>query len=69
MSADRNGLKPLVFLADPEDDRFGVGWFLEGSDFVAYRRWVNGYEKYPLLRLERAVVETLYKAAKEGNRD
>lgn len=53
----------IKFVPDQEDEiaakGFGVGYFQIGLHLVAYRRYANGYEMYPCMAMEVALVKEL----------
>jgi hypothetical protein len=42
----------VVFVPDEDNPQMGVGWFKLPAHFRAYRKMMNGYEKYPIATLE-----------------
>lgn len=58
---------PVVWLPDPEDDRFGVGWFRGDTGFFAHRRYANGWEQHRCAVLEDGLLlKLLPHMPKEG---
>lgn len=54
--------EPNLFIPDPESEGHGLGFFKKDDDIIyVYRKYSNGYERYPVMTYSRDMVEKLYK--------
>lgn len=52
--------KPALFIGDPEDERFGVGYFRVPEGVVAYQRYANGYKEESRWIFDEALIRRLH---------
>ena len=53
--------EPVVFIADKEDARFGVGFWKAKGGVVAYRRYANGYDNFSRMEYSDELITLLNK--------
>lgn len=53
--------EPLVFFADPDDCRFGHGWWRTEAGFVSYTRYANGFRQASAVFLTDDLIRQLAK--------
>jgi hypothetical protein len=53
--------EPAVFVADPDDARFGIGYWKAEGGVVAYRKYVNGYDPFTRCEYTNAEIDILVK--------
>ena len=56
---------PVLWLPDPEDERFGIGWFRADKGFISFRRYANGYDPNSRFVLEDTLLLALIPSLKE----
>lgn len=56
-----NAEEIAAWLPDPENKEHGIGWFHFGDDFVAYRKYSNGWALHPVARMNAELIRQLSK--------
>lgn len=53
--------EPAVFVPDPDDSRFGIGYWKGDGGVFAYRKYVNGYEPHSRMEYPNSLIDLLNK--------
>jgi hypothetical protein len=52
----------VAWIPDGESNGHGIGWFLYGDKFVAYRKYSNGWAMNHIAVMDAELVRVLHKA-------